>query len=83
VSLPTYGQTKNKTDGAIGMNMGLAKTTRDDMGHPGIGSSQMPMIRSLQNSIHNNAQTNQVKVLTEMDIDGSFVEPSRRIESDQ
>jgi hypothetical protein len=74
VSLPTLSQTKDKTDGVIGTNMGLAKTTGDDMGCPGIGSSQMPTIRSLQTPFTNNAHTHQVKVLTETDVDGSSEE---------
>jgi hypothetical protein len=41
------------------MNMGLAKTTGDGMGCPEIGSNQMLTIQSLQNSIHNNADTPQ------------------------
>jgi hypothetical protein len=47
VSLPTYGQTKDGTNGVEGTNMGLMKTMGDDMGCPRIGSNQIPTIRSL------------------------------------
>jgi hypothetical protein len=72
VSLPIEGQTKERTNGVGGTNMGSTNTIEDDMGHPGIDSNQMPTIRSLQNSSYNHIHTNQVKGLTKTDIDGSY-----------
>jgi hypothetical protein len=63
--------------------MGLTNTIEDDMGHPGIDSNQMPTIRSLHNSGHNNNHTSQAKALTEMDIDGSYRERSMRTQLDR
>jgi hypothetical protein len=44
VSLPAHGQTKDRTNGVEGTNVGLMKTIGDDTGCPGIGSSQIPTI---------------------------------------
>jgi hypothetical protein len=52
------------------------------MGRPGIDSNQIPTIQSLHNSIDNNIRANQVKGLTEMNIDGSSEERPMRIRSD-
>jgi hypothetical protein len=74
VSLTIKGQTKEETNRAGGMNVGLMNTIEDNIGCPGIYSNQMPTIQSLHNSIHNKTHTNQVKVLTEMNVDGSCKE---------
>jgi hypothetical protein len=60
-------------------NVGLANIREGDMGRPRIDSNQMPTIRSLCNSIDNNIRTNQVKGLTETNVDGSSEERPRRI----
>jgi hypothetical protein len=41
VSLMIKGQTKEGTNGDVGMNMGSMNTIEDDMGRPGIDSNQM------------------------------------------
>jgi hypothetical protein len=55
-------------------NVGLVNTREGDVGCPRIDSNQMPTIRSLHNSIENNTHTNQVKGLTETNIDRSSEE---------
>jgi hypothetical protein len=64
-------QTKDGTEGVGRMNVGSANTREGDMGCPGMDSNQMPIIRSLLNSINNNIRTNQIKGLTETNADGS------------
>jgi hypothetical protein len=81
VSLTIKGQTKKRTNRAVGMNMGSTNTIGDNMGCPGIDSSQMPTIRSLHNSGHNNNHANQDKALTETDVDGDTPQaPSPRVD---
>jgi hypothetical protein len=53
------------------MNVGLTKTIGEGAEFPGIVSNQTPTICSLHNSVQNNIHNNQVKVLTETDVDGS------------
>jgi hypothetical protein len=65
VSLLITYQTKDKTNGEAGTNVGLAKTIGDDMGCLGISSNKIPTIRSLRNIIHATPIPIKLKALTD------------------
>jgi hypothetical protein len=52
-----------ETNGVEGMNVGLTQTIGEGTECPGIGSSQIPTIRSLSELHHQKSSSNQIKYL--------------------